>query len=94
MIRIHKYWSEFNYRKKVVFFSLTGLGITIVGAVINYHHDKILAQLRNEEYKIPVGSLFKFVSCPNFFGEILEWWGFTVMTSFGTPEVCVILLLL
>lgn len=31
-------------------------------------------------YKIPRGSMFRFVSCPNFSGEILEWTGFAVMT--------------
>jgi steroid 5-alpha reductase family enzyme len=73
----------------------------MAGAVINYHHDKLLTQLRSknknndnanlskeERYKIPVGCLFEFISCPNYFGEILEWFGFALMTSFGTPQVC------
>ena len=30
-------------------------------------------------YKIPKGGLFKYISCPNHFGEILEWIGFAIM---------------
>jgi 3-oxo-5-alpha-steroid 4-dehydrogenase 1 len=31
-------------------------------------------------YTIPRGGLFNYISCPNFFGEILEWTGFAIMT--------------
>ena len=33
-------------------------------------------------YRIPYGGLFTFVSCPNYLGEIIEWFGFTVACGF------------
>jgi len=50
--------------------------------VINQLSDNILLNLRKTPgngYKIPYGGLFRWVSCPNFFGEIIEWSGFALM---------------
>jgi 3-oxo-5-alpha-steroid 4-dehydrogenase 1 len=54
----------------------------ITGFIINQYHDRILINLRKTGggYKIPHGGLFKYVSCPNFLGEIIEWAGFALMT--------------
>jgi len=55
----------------------------VTGMAINFKSDNILLALRNSDnngYSIPMGGLFKYVSCPNFFGEILEWAGFAIMT--------------
>lgn len=54
----------------------------VTGFVLNQYHDRILINLRKsgDGYKIPVGGLFKYVSCPNFLGEIIEWAGFALMT--------------
>ncbi len=55
----------------------------VIGMAINFKSDNILLALRNsgkKGYSIPTGGLFKYVSCPNFFGEILEWAGFAIMT--------------
>lgn len=62
---------------------IIGTLIFITGAVINKYADTILINLRkpNEtDYKIPYGGLFKYVSCPNLFGEIVQWFGFAVLT--------------
>src|SRR5690554_1211086 len=62
---------------------IIGTLIFITGAVINKYADTILINLRkpNETgYKIPYGGLFKYVSCPNLFGEIVQWFGFAVLT--------------
>ncbi|MDF1575972.1 MAG: DUF1295 domain-containing protein [Bacteroidales bacterium] len=53
------------------------------GAFLNWWSDQILLRLRKggkQGYFIPAGGLFRWVSCPNFLGEILQWTGFAVMT--------------
>lgn len=62
---------------------IAGILLFITGFILNQYHDKILIGLRKNSitgYKIPHGGLFKYVSCPNFLGEILEWFGFALMT--------------
>ena len=60
-----------------------GLSLFITGFILNQYHDNILIDLRKNSttgYKIPKGGLFKYISCPNFMGEIIEWFGFALMT--------------
>ncbi len=55
----------------------------LAGMAINIKSDNALLALRQSGkngYSIPTGGLFKYISCPNFFGEILEWAGFAIMT--------------
>ena len=62
---------------------LVGLAMFAAGWMINQHADRVLLQLRKPgetHYSIPQGGLYRFVSCPNYFGEILEWAGWAVMT--------------
>lgn len=62
---------------------IIGLVIFLTGMIINWHSDGILINLRKPGetgYKIPTGGLFKWVSCPNLFGEIIEWLGFAILT--------------
>lgn len=54
-----------------------------MGGYINWRSDGILINLRkpNETgYKIPKGGLFRWVSCPNLLGEVIEWFGFMILT--------------
>ncbi len=58
---------------------IIGIIIFVIGYIINRHSDFVLRKLRKpgeKGYKIPYGGLFKFVSSPNYFGEILIWVGF------------------
>ncbi len=56
-----------------------------VGFVINRRADRTLLGLRSGAadagaYKIPYGGLYRYVSCPNYLGEIIQWIGFAVLT--------------
>jgi 3-oxo-5-alpha-steroid 4-dehydrogenase 1 len=56
--------------------------IFIAGMIMNISSDNKLIRLRKKErngYSLPSGGLFDFISCPNFFGEIIEWTGFAIM---------------
>ncbi len=60
-----------------------GLGIFVLGFGINRHSDYILRQLRQpgeSGYKIPVAGLYRWISCPNYLGEILQWCGWAIAT--------------
>ena len=61
---------------------LIGFIVFIFGLYINISSDNTLIKLRTNQkgYVIPKGGLFNYVSCPNFFGEIIEWLGFAIMT--------------
>jgi 3-oxo-5-alpha-steroid 4-dehydrogenase 1 len=61
------------------------VGITIIAAgfIINRQADTILRNLRRpgeNGYHIPYGSLYRWISCPNYFGEILIWVGWATAT--------------
>ncbi len=63
---------------------IMGSILFITGFFINQKSDHILIQLRKPgetHYKIPNGFLFNRISCPNHFGEIIEWLGFGIMTG-------------
>ena len=59
-----------------------GIFLFFGGAFINIKSDSILIALRKPGetgYKIPQGFLFKYISCPNHFGEMVEWFGYMLM---------------
>jgi protein-S-isoprenylcysteine O-methyltransferase Ste14 len=60
-----------------------GLGLFLTGFIINRRADHILRNLRKpgeSGYKIPYGGLYRWISCPNYFGEIITWIGWAVAT--------------
>lgn len=62
---------------------IIGIIIFAGGVFLNWWSDQILLNLRKggkKGYFIPRGGLFRWVSCPNFLGEIMEWTGFAIMT--------------
>jgi protein-S-isoprenylcysteine O-methyltransferase Ste14 len=62
---------------------IIGTVIFIAGFSINIWADSTLRGLRQPGetgYKIPHGGLYRYISCPNYFGEILEWTGWAIAT--------------
>ncbi|MEI6174102.1 MAG: DUF1295 domain-containing protein [Bacteroidota bacterium] len=62
---------------------IAGVVIFFFGMFINWQSDNILIHLRKPGetgYVIPIKGFFRYVSCPNHFGEIVEWSGFAMMT--------------
>ena len=62
---------------------ITGILIFMAGMAINIHSDHIVRNLRkgdSREYRIPYGGMFRFVSAPNYLGEIMEWIGWALLT--------------
>ena len=58
-----------------------GVALFLAGAAINLQSDAILRRLRRDssDYRVPQGGLFRYVSCPNYSGEIVEWTGFALV---------------
>ncbi len=60
-----------------------GVSLFVGGWLINFKADTMLFALRKpgeSSYKIPRGWLYEYISCPNYFGEILEWCGWAIAT--------------
>jgi len=62
---------------------LLGVSLFALGFAVNRQADHILRNLRRpgeKDYKIPYGGLYRWVSCPNYLGEIIEWIGWAIAT--------------
>ena len=60
-----------------------GLVIFVAGLCIHAFTDRSLRRLRRSNevgYSLPRGGLFELVSAPNYFGEIVQWIGWALMT--------------
>ncbi|XP_054781620.1 steroid 5-alpha-reductase DET2 [Prosopis cineraria] len=59
-----------------------GAVVFVCGIWINVWADRELLRLKRQGkgYVVPRGGIFELVSCPNYFGEIVEWLGWAVMT--------------
>ncbi|KAJ5080540.1 steroid 5-alpha-reductase det2 [Anaeramoeba ignava] len=61
--------------------SFLGLILIVSGFSVNFLADRHLISLRSDgstRYKIPTWFVFEYVTSANYFGEIVEWFGFWV----------------
>lgn len=62
---------------------IIGTFIFLFGFYANLKSDYIVRHLRKSgdtRHYIPMGGMFKYVSSANYFGELVEWFGFAVLT--------------
>jgi protein-S-isoprenylcysteine O-methyltransferase Ste14 len=66
---------------------LLGLGLFFLGTLINRRADRTLRDLRHRlhgtdgaRYRVPDEGLYRWISCPNYLGEIVEWTGWAIAT--------------
>jgi hypothetical protein len=62
---------------------LLGVVLFAGGYLLNRRADATLRHLKRDNpgsYSIPRGGAFRFVSCPNYLGEIIEWCGWALAT--------------
>lgn len=60
-----------------------GLAVFVTGFAINLHSDNVIRHLRapgDTRHYIPRAGLYRYVSSANYFGELLEWVGFAILT--------------
>ena len=60
---------------------LVGILLFVAGFVSHVRSDQILRRLRADHgpgYHIPKGFLYRWVSCPNYLGEMVQWFGFAL----------------
>ncbi|MCD8193200.1 MAG: DUF1295 domain-containing protein [Tannerellaceae bacterium] len=62
---------------------IAGTILFFTGMAINIHSDYIIRHLRkpgDTNHYLPKGGLFNYVTSANYFGEIVEWCGFALLT--------------
>ena len=62
---------------------ILGAVLFFAGMYINIDSDRIIRNLRkpgDKAHYLPRGGMFKYVSSANYFGELVEWTGFAILT--------------
>jgi 3-oxo-5-alpha-steroid 4-dehydrogenase 1 len=62
---------------------IVGVVLFLTGFFVNMHSDAVIRHLRpkgDTRHYFPQKGLFKYVSSANYFGELVEWIGFAVLT--------------
>ena len=77
-----EHFASYNNSWLTDFRFIIGMILFFFGMAANWGADNFLIHLRKENetgYQIPRGKLFEFISCPNHFGEIIEWFGYALL---------------
>lgn len=75
-----KYSMEWLYSP----FFIAGIIIFFTGMAINLHSDHVIRNLRpkgDTRHYLPQKGMYRLVTSGNYFGELLEWTGFAILTS-------------
>lgn len=62
---------------------LAGTALFLFGMGVNVHSDRIIRNLRkpgDTAHYLPRGGMFRWVTSANYFGELVEWTGFAILT--------------
>jgi len=62
---------------------IVGILLFVAGYIINRQSDQILRNLREpgeSGYKVANRGLYRWISCPNYFGELVIWFGWALAT--------------
>ena len=60
-----------------------GLLVFLAGMAINHHSDSVIRSLRkpgDSRHYLPDGGVYRYVTSANYFGELVEWTGFALLT--------------
>lgn len=72
--------------------SIAGLSLFIFGAAVNLHSDSVIRRLRkpgDSAHYLPQRGMYRFVTSANYFGELVEWTGFAILTRSSAAWVFV-----
>lgn len=64
--------------------AIAGLLLFFIGMGINLHSDYVIRHLRkpgDTKHYLPGKGLYRYVTSANYFGELVEWTGFAVLTA-------------
>lgn len=70
--------------------ALIGIAVFFIGMAINLHSDHVIRNLRrpgDTRHYLPGKGLYRYVTSANYFGELVEWTGFAILTA--TPAAWV-----
>lgn len=65
-------------------YALVGLALFFVGMWINLHSDQVIRNLRkpgDTRHYLPQKGMYRYVTSANYFGELVEWLGFAILTA-------------
>lgn len=62
---------------------IIGVALFFIGMAINLHSDNVIRHLRkpgDTRHYLPAKGMYRYVTSANYFGEIVEWTGFAILT--------------
>lgn len=75
----------YGYRRRLLLepHAWLGLSLFVIGMGINLHSDHVIRHLRkpgDTRHYLPQKGMYRYVTSANYFGELVEWTGFAILT--------------